>query len=81
MVYSFKFKSRYWPFWKTIKVVGHHYDKQTDRIDLFLANNKGIYSVGNWSSYKLLLGKDWMEAQKAAMEEETGQPIPMKRNL
>jgi hypothetical protein len=79
-MYVIKYKKPYWPFWKKLKVIGHRYEPQTDRIDLYLPENGGILSIGNWRAYQLLLQKDFMEAQKAQMEEQAGQTIPVKRN-
>jgi len=81
MTYDIKFKRSYWLFWRTLKLCGHNYDSKTDRMDLFLADNKGIYSIANWSAYNIRLGSDWMATQKEKMETEAGQSIPLKRNI
>jgi len=74
MNYIFKYRKRF--LWKTIKnVKGHRHQPDIDRMDIFL--NDGILSLSNWSNYDMKLGNDFILSQKAQMEKETGQNIPL----
>lgn len=74
MKYTFKYKK--YLLWRTIKnVKGHALDG--DRMDIFL--DDGIISISGWSKYDMKLGSDFIIAQKESMENETGQPISMKK--
>lgn len=72
--YNFKYKK--FLFTKTIKAIGHRYDKDTDRMDIYHVNG-AITSIPQWSKYFLFLGVDWVLATKAAMEKEAGQKIEL----
>lgn len=76
-LYKFKYKKRL--FWSSVKAAGHQYDKDSDRMDIYHADGT-ITSLAHWSKYDLRLGKDWVEATKAQMEKEAGQPIKMNVN-
>jgi hypothetical protein len=62
-MYKFKFKRRW--FFKTIKVIGHRYQQENDKMTLFTVNG-GIHEVPNWKDCECILGKDWEQAVKEA---------------
>lgn len=72
--YSFKFKKRF--FWKTVKAIGHRYEKEIDRMDVYLEKGE-IFSISQWSKYDLFLGIDWVLFTKTQMENESGQKIDL----
>lgn len=74
MQYTFKYK-RGW-FWKKITVVGHKYQHEMDRMDLFLPDGT-LQSIAKWSNCDLVLGTDWVLSTKKHMEKETGQAVPI----
>lgn len=78
MEYNFKCKKNL--FWKTYKVVGHHVDTPNDRIDLYFKDGS-IKSIGNWSKYDLILGADWVLAQKEYLEKESGKEVNINKEL
>lgn len=61
---------------KQIKAVGHNWDKNSDRMDIYHQDGS-ITSLAKWSSYTLYLGTDWVLYTKKAMEKETGQSIKL----
>lgn len=79
MTYVFRYKKWYNLFYKKVKVKGHSFQKETDRMDLFLAENKGIISLSSWSKYDMKLSEDFFLFQKEQMEEETGQSVKLKK--
>ena len=69
MEYKFKYKRRgLFSKLLTIKAMGHNYNKEEDRMDIFLASSKGLMSIGKWSECNLSLGRDFILFQKQAME-------------
>lgn len=78
MNYVFKFKRRgFFKFAQKVNAMGHSYEPETDRMNIFLENHKGIKSVGNWSGCDLSLGSDFMLHQKQTMEKESSQDIKL----
>lgn len=77
-MYKFKYKKYF--FWKTIKAIGHRYDKDIDRMDIYHTDGS-ITSVPKWSQYHLILGTDWVLYTKKQMEKEAGQSIPLAVNI
>jgi hypothetical protein len=74
---SYKFKYRKSWFFKSISAIGHRYDKEIDRMDVYHENGS-ITSLSKWSNYDLFLGVDWVLFTKEQMEKESGQDIKLK---
>lgn len=74
-VYLFKYRRRLW--WRTRKVIGHNFLPDQDKIVLYFANG-GIEEIPRWKICAVRLGPDWVLAQKKALEEKTGQSIPVR---
>lgn len=70
--YKFKYKKGW--FWNSVTVVGHRYEKDQDKMIMFLEDG-GIIEVAQWRLCCVKLGSDWYEAQKKYMEQEAGQQI------
>ena len=64
---------------KTLYAKGHKMYPEWDRMDVFLADNKGIVSIHKWSECDMFLGEDFMLDQQEQMEEETGQNVKLKK--
>ena len=75
-MYTFKYKRLGKLFWKSIKVDGHNYTLDTDRMDLFLPDGS-IHSLPKWGECEVKLGADWILATKKAAEKDAGQHIPL----
>ena len=73
---SYKFKFKKTLFTKTIKAVGHRWDKESDRMDVYHENGS-ITSIAEWRKYTLYLGTDWVLFTKKQMEKESGQKIDL----
>ena len=73
---KYKVKIRKFLFWKTFTVVGHRFDKDSNRMDFFFEDG-GVVSYGKWDKYDLKLGQDWVLATKKMMEKESGQPVSL----
>ena len=71
---KYKVKIRKSFFWKNLTVIGHRFDKETNRMDFYLENG-GIISYGKWDQYDMKLGKDWVVATQKLMEKESGQAV------
>ena len=78
MEYFFKYRRGF--FWKKIKVDGHVYRPDTDRMDLFFKDGT-LLSIGKWSECDLRLGKDWLLRTKSDMEAESGLDIKLKKGV
>jgi hypothetical protein len=74
MQYVFKFRRRL--FWKSFSVIGHGYDSAQDKMALYLPGG-AIREIKRWRDCEVSLGTDWVLAQKAAMEKQAGQSIPV----
>jgi hypothetical protein len=72
--YAFRYKKKF--FSKVIKAVGHRWDKDSDRMDVYHLNGS-ITSIAKWSTYNLYLGTDWVLFTKNAMEKESGQNVKL----
>lgn len=79
-MYKVKYKMILSPFWKELKVSGHHYNNDSDRMDFFLSGNKGIVSIAPWRIYHLKFGEDFFAFQKEQAEQSAGQTIPIRKN-
>jgi hypothetical protein len=80
MKYKFKYKKNF--FWISKEVIGHALERKSNgefddnRMVLYFENGS-IEVICNWSKCSLILGQDWVIAQKTAMEKEIGQPIKL----
>ena len=54
-----------------MSVTGHKYEKDQDKMVLFLANG-GIREVKNWKNCECRLGDDWVNITKEDIKEEAG---------
>ena len=77
MTYKFKFRKHGSWFWHSYQVRGHHWQKDGNRMDLFLLDGS-VLSVGDWDKCDLKLGPDWVLATKENMEEQTGTDIKLR---
>jgi hypothetical protein len=68
--YIFKFKKRV--FWKSIRVMGHKFDKDQNKMLLFLPNG-GLREIANWAQCECKLDIDWVLITKQQIKEEAGQ--------
>ena len=73
---SYKFKFRKFLFKKSISAVGHKYQAELNRMDVFHVDGS-ITSLASWSKYDLFLGTDWVLYTKKQMEKESGQKIEL----
>jgi hypothetical protein len=74
MEYVFKFRRKF--FWKSHKVIGHHYDQGQDKMVLHYQDGS-IQEVASWKSCEVKLGQDWCLAMKRQLEQQAGQPIQL----
>ncbi len=58
--------------WHKLKVQGHKYEEDQNKMVLFLENG-GIREIARWSSCECKLGIDWYVANKEQIKEEAGQ--------
>lgn len=72
--YNFKYKK--FLMWRTIKAIGHRYDHDHKRMDVYHVNG-AITSIPEWEKYTLYLGTDWVLFTKKQMEREAGQKIDL----
>ena len=76
-MYRFTFKRN--GMKKRYMAKGHTLHKDIDRMDIFLADNRGIVSIPKWSECTMFLGPDSFLYQQEQMEEETGQNVKLKK--
>lgn len=76
MMNSYVFSFRRWFFWKKIKAIGHRYDSNSNRMDVYHTDGS-ILSLADWNKYDLKLGTDWVLFTKKQMEKESGQKIDL----
>lgn len=68
-MYIFKYKRRF--VYKKIKeVIGHSYDIDTDRMDVFKKDM--VISIPKWSECQLELGSDFLLFEKQNINAEAG---------
>ncbi len=72
--YNFKYRRRW--LWKVECVIGHAYDSNQDKMQLFYADG-GIKELCKWKNCEVSLGVDWVLAIKRSMEQKAGQPIQL----
>ncbi len=78
--YKFKYKCGYWPFFRSLTVIGHRLQTELDRMTLYFADG-GIQDISSWSCCDCKLGSDWALAVKKEMEAKAGQPVIVNREL
>jgi len=64
-------------FWQKKKVCGHAYDKDTDKMVLYLMDGS-IREIKKFHNCELALGIDWVLVTKQDMEKASGQSIPVR---
>ena len=67
--YKFSWCRRFW--WWSMYVTGHKYEKDQDKMVLFLVNG-GIREIKNWNNCECRLGDDWVNITKEDIKEEAG---------
>jgi hypothetical protein len=77
MTYKFKYRRKWLS--KSIAVIGHGYNKDLDRMTLYLESG-AVKEIPNWRECECSLGIDWVLAVKKDMEKKAGQAIPIDRN-
>jgi hypothetical protein len=75
-MYVFKYKRKNRLFSKKIKVVGHKYLPDQNKMVLFKEDG-GLEEVLDWKNCAVTLGVDWVAATKKKMEQEAGTSIPL----
>ncbi len=70
--YIFYWRKGY--FWQKIKVAGHNYDKDQDKMILYLPNG-GLREISNWNKAECKLGIDWVAATKQSIRNEAGEQL------
>ena len=74
MEYLFKFKKRRCFFWNSVKIIGHRYDKNQDKMILYIKNGS-VEEIAEWSKCSIRLGVDWVIAVKSNMENTSGHTV------
>lgn len=72
--YTFKWKSGF--FWRSKTVIGHHFEKEQNKMVLYFPNGS-LREIKNWSNCEAALGTDWVLAVKKSHESQIGQPITL----
>lgn len=75
-MYVFKYKRRTSLFSKSVKVVGHNYLPDQDKMVLFKEDGS-LQEIINWKQCAVSLGPDWVAATKKRMEAQSGTSIPL----
>lgn len=72
------YKFRYKKTWltRTIVAIGHRWDKESDRMDVYHQTG-AITSIAEWRKYTLYLGTDWVAFTKTQLEKESGQNVKL----
>lgn len=68
MDYTVHYKKYF--FWKKIKVKGHRFEKEIDRMDFYLPDDT-VFSIGQWSKCDMKLGLDWVLVMQKQKQNET----------
>ena len=75
-MYVFKFKRNNSLFSKSIKVVGHNYLSDQDKMVLYKEDGS-LQEICNWKQCEVSLGADWVLVTKKKMEQQAGTTIPL----
>jgi hypothetical protein len=62
--------------WKTVEVTGHRYEPSMDKFVLYFEDGS-VEEIPQWSKCAVKLGKDWVDAVKSKMEQESGTSVPV----
>jgi hypothetical protein len=66
--YKFKYRrARSW-FWRSTTVIGHNYDRESDKMVLYLEDGS-IFEIAEWTLHECRLGTDWVLARKQQSSE------------
>ena len=76
MSYVFKYRRQWWIFSRKVKVVGHTYLPDQNKMVLFKEDGS-LEEVLNWNKCAVKLGVDWVNATKKNMEQKAGTSIPL----
>jgi hypothetical protein len=74
MVYRFAWRRRF--FWKSLKVMGHRYEKDQNKMVLFFEDGS-VRELKEWTSCEVFLRQDWVLARKKQMESDSGLNVPL----
>ena len=55
-------------------MAGHNYDKDQDKMILYLPNG-GLREISNWNKAECKLGIDWVAATKQSIRNEAGEQL------
>lgn len=80
MTYIFKYRRRLRVFFRSLKVVGHGFNHELDRMTLYFSDG-GLREIHHWSLCDCKLGSDWVLAHKKEMERQAGQSIVINKDL
>ena len=68
---TYLFKWKRFIFWRKLKVNGHRYDEDQDKMLLFF-EECGIKEIKEWSKCELQLGVDWFAITEQDIKETAG---------
>jgi len=72
MEYKFKYRRKW--FWRSIKIAGHSYQENQDKMVLYKKDGS-IEEIHHWKDCSAKLGTDWVLFTKTQMEKQSGQQI------
>jgi len=68
---TYLFKWKRFIFWRKLKVNGHRYDEDQDKMLLFFEEG-GVKEIKEWSKCELQLGVDWFAITEQDIKETAG---------
>ena len=57
-VYKLKYRRGDFGIWHTIKVIGHQYETDSNKLICYL-HEGGLREIAHWSDCEIILGADW----------------------
>ena len=57
-VYKLKYRRGDFGIWHTIKVIGHQYEPDSNKLICYLPDG-GLREIAHWSDCEIILGADW----------------------
>lgn len=57
-VYKLKYRRGDFGIWHTIKVIGHQYETDSNKLICYLPEG-GLREIAHWSDCEIILGADW----------------------
>ena len=57
-VYKLKYRRGDFCIWHTIKVIGHQYETDSNKLICYLPEG-GLREIAHWSDCEIILGADW----------------------